>query len=332
MNEYDQIRCMASAFSRSRLQQNALFACDAEILALGDQRWALSMDAFTPEEDGFSDEDPFLLGWNLAVATVSDLFAAGAEPAFYMHAVSLAGTLSGEFSAGLMQGIAAVLEPLDCSLCGGDTGRAVTWRYCGFAMGPVRAVPALTRRIPEGHHKLWVTGTVGDASLAVLRGGATPRFELRNREAALIRSHASGCIDTSGGLIDALWLLSEQNPALRFDLLLEEVPLAAGVMAASTELGVPPEAALLAGAGEYELLFTTPAGLPSDVDRAFRAMGVRCIGSVSVDATAGVCLHRRDGQHRMMRVGPPCPRSVGTTDEHMEAVFSVASTLFGGSD
>ena len=81
MNEYELIRAMAGRFPRHPAQENEPFTCDAEIIRLGDELWGLTMDEFTPEEDRFTMEEPEILGANLANATLSDLYAAGAEPA-----------------------------------------------------------------------------------------------------------------------------------------------------------------------------------------------------------------------------------------------------------
>ncbi len=328
MREHDLIKNIAASFFRSDRQKNALFECDSEILQIGESLWGLSMDEFCPEEDLFTSENPVRLGKNLTVATLSDLLAAGAEPQFFMHSVSLPVNVERQFVDGLMEGIRTILDRLNCAMCGGDVGTANPWRYCGFGMGPIRSPKPLTHRLPREPQTLWITGTLGDANLAALQNTPTPEFELRNKEADVIRSCASACIDTSGGLLDALWLFHEQNPALRFDLRLDDVPIAAGVVQAAKAMGFPIESALLGGAGEYELLFTVPEASVPVLTGTLHSIGATCIGSTRQDAKPGIHLYRNDGLQRMMVEPPPCPRAVANTQEHIKEVLTMARQLF----
>ncbi len=332
MKEYELIRNIAGVFPRSKCQRNELFECDAEIVQIGDDLWGLTMDDFSPAEDLFTSEDPVRLGANLAVATLSDLLAAGAEPKFFMHSVSLPRSVEREFVDGLMEGIRTVLGSLNCAMCGGDVGTACPWRFCGFGMGPISSAHPLTRRLPQEPQALWVTGSLGDANLAALQKTQTPQFELRSKEAALIRSYATGCIDTSGGLFDALWLLHEQNPKLRFDVRMNDIPIAEGIDHAAATKGFPMESALLGGAGEYELLFATPETSASEIRDRLSSIDATCIGTIGQDPQAGIHLHRRDGLEKILTKAPPCPRAAANAEEHVQEVMVMAHHLFGTSE
>ena len=327
MTELDIIRSFLGRFPRSPQQRNAPFTCDAELVQIGGQLWAMSIDEFSPEEDLFSDADAPRLGANLAVATLSDLLAAGAVPAFFLHAVCVPKQAPEAFVAGLADGVAAVLTAAGCHLCGGDVGTAERWRYCGFAMGPVPDSKPLTRVFPPEPVALWVTGQVGDANLAALTGQPTPRFELRLAEARLARSLGVACIDTSGGVLDAVWLLSTANPAARLEIDLAAVPLSPGIAEFAAAQGVPSEAFLLGGAGEYELLFATPVALPAAACRELTAAGVTRIGTAGTGGEAGVHLGRGGQAWRRMTNPPPCPRAAATVEEHVRAVIQAATEL-----
>jgi thiamine-monophosphate kinase len=196
-------------------------------------------------------------------------------------------------------------------------------------MGPVVGARALTHRLPTEAQTLWVTGSLGDANLAALRQTPTPAFELRMREAAMIRAHATACIDTSGGLMDAVWILHEMNPGLRFEVRADRIPLAAGLCDFSRQAGLPAGAALLGGAGEYELLFATPQDLPKAVADDFQSLGITPLGDVTAAGGAGVHICRGDGTVVAMGGPPPCPRAAATTAEHVKAVVAMAADLFG---
>lgn len=322
MSEYDLIRSFAGAFPRSPLQQNGLFASDAEIIKIGDHLWGLTIDEFSPEEDLFTSQDPFTLGANLATATLSDLFAVGAVPEWFMHSLTLPREADQALIDGLRAGIADVLGRAGCSLCGGDMGSAESWRFCGFAMGPVGR--SLSRIMPGEPQSLWATGTLGDANLAALTGAPTPAFELRLKEAAVIRERATGCIDTSGGFFDSVWLLHELNPDYKFEIDLDLLPIAAGIREAAGAVGFPAEAALLGGAGEYELLFTLPESV-SELDIEATKVGNAC-----PDQCPGVSLYREHELVSQMTSPPPCPRDAASVQDHIGDVIKMASTLFSG--
>lgn len=329
MTEYDLIRQLAAGFSRCPQQQNALFECDAELLRIGDQLWALTLDEFTPEEDRFGDLPPAALGANLATATLSDLLAAGAEPKFMLQALALPPNVAPEFVTGLTSGLRSVLDQAGCSLCGGDLGTAATWRFTGFAMGPVPGGRALTRRLPRQPQTLWCTGRLGDANLAALRQQPAPVFEYRGPEAGLLRTVATACIDTSGGLLDALWQLAEQSPGIGFELALEHLPLAPGIAEFAAAQRVPPEAFLLGGAGEYELLFATPSDLPQAALEQLQALGITAIGRAAPDLPPGIRFARPGRPASVLTTAPPCPRAAPNLETHIRDVLTLAQHLFG---
>lgn len=319
MNEFDLVRGLAARFPRSPLQRNAPFTSDAEVLKIGGRAWCLTMDEFSPEEDLFSGA-PADVGWNLGVATLSDLLACGAEPRFFLQALVLPRRSPGRFASGLASGLAKALAAAGCSLCGGDLGgSAGAWRFTGFAMGP--AARPVGRLLPRGDFGLWVTGSLGDANLAALTGRPAPRFELRLRESRALRSRAAACVDTSGGFADALWALRRVNPRLRFEVDLPSVPFAPGVERAAAAAGLPPGAFLLGGAGEYELLFALPAGCRP-------GPGLTRIGRVTSSGRPGVRFSR-GGAVAWMKAPPPCARESRGRAAYIRAVSAAAVKLFG---
>lgn len=329
MREYDLIRSMAEKFPRSPRQRNELFVCDAELIEICGHLWAVTVDEFSPEEDLFTSENPERLGANLATATLSDLLAAGAAPQFFLPAVALPKSPDPAFVEGLCAGVRSVLDEAGCFLCGGDVGTADTWRFCGVAMGPIQNHRALTHVLPDAAQTLWVTGRLGDANLAALRRQPTPRFELRLEEAKLIRRYGTACIDTSGGLLDAVWIFHSLNPRMRFEVECETLPLAPGLPDFAAQAGFPPEAALLGGAGEYELLFATPEGLAESAVARLTSAGATQIGSARMHEEAGVFFRRNGRTLGTMTEPPPCPRDAATVEEHVQEVMQVAKQVFG---
>jgi thiamine monophosphate kinase len=329
MTEYDLIRRIAAQFPRSGRQANALFGCDAEVIKIGGRWWCLTMDEFSPEEDLFTSGSPETLGANLAVATLSDLLACGAKPEFFMQGFVLPKEAADRFVDGVTGGIKKVLAAADCHMCGGDLGSAQNWRFTGFAMGPAANNTPVTHNLPDGEYTLWVTGKLGDANFAALNGLPTPLFELRLDESKVIRSRAAACIDTSGGLIDALWLLHMRNPLLRFEIDLELVPFAPGISAFSRTRNIPAGAFLLGGAGEYELLFALPSDLTGPELRKMEKIGATRIGRAYRRRNPGICFLRGKTRLSEIKKAPVCPRESSTRESYIRKILASSRELFG---
>lgn len=313
MREFDLIRQLAACFRRSPRQRNALFTCDAEIVELGCGLWGGSTDAFSPDEDCFGSTDPERIGRNIAVATLSDLFAAGCRPSFYLHSLDL--PPDGEdFGVHLCQGIAAVLDACDAFMLGGDLGCGTAWRCSATAFGPVARAEPLTRLLPPREQALYVTGSLGDANAAALQNLVPPAFELRLAAAEALRRQASACIDTSDGLLNAVWQWRDVNAGFRFEIDPRAIPYAPEALAAAQRFGLPPPAFLLGGAGEYELLFA--ADPEADVPDATR------IGTVGPDNAGGIFLGSRQ-----LRASPPDPRAFSDRNAYLAAIVSCLHTL-----
>ncbi len=331
MNEYETIRQLAACFPRSPDQVNAPFESDAEFVRLGEALWGLTVDEFSPAEDLFAATEPVRLGANLVTATLSDLLAAGVEPRFFLHALCLPRDVDRDFVQQLGDGMAAVLRRAECALCGGDLGTADPWRYTGFALGPVRARQPITRQLPLRPQTLWITGTLGDLNAAAFAGSAPPEVELRLAEARLAWESALAGIDTSGGLADALWMLHQVSPGLRLAIDLAAIPYAPGVRQMCAAAGLPPEAALFGGAGEYELLFALPNALPAAELARLRTAGLTLIGRAFPAALAGVEFRLANGACAPMTDPPPCPRQAASVEEHARQVVAAATALLARS-
>lgn len=330
-DEYALIRQFAGAFSRSPRQRNALFESDAELIMIGDELWGLTLDEFTPEEDLFSAEDPLTLGMNLATATLSDLLASGIVPELFMHSVALPATISPEFVNELASGIREILDEAACSVCGGDVGSADAWRFCGFAMGRAPGNRSVMRIIPPTPQQLWVTGQLGDANLAALTDSATPLFECRLSEAKLIRQWASACIDTSGGFLEAAWMLHILNPATAFTVNIDDLPICPGVAEFAAAAHIPAGAALVGGAGEYEFLIAFPEDLPRDAVDQLADAGMSPIGCTA-PAQGGNLLLKHGSLCVPVSTPPPCPRAAGDIPTHVNEVIAYSRQLFAFED
>lgn len=249
---------------RNKGQLNRLFEADAEIIEFNGQRLLYNIDDFS-EEDLLRDEDPYVLGWNMAVGSISDILASGGRPCYYAHSLVVQDSWSPEYMEGLAQGIAGVLKETGTAFLGGDMGVSPKWRYTGSVIGVLEGPPLLRSNAKVGEG-IFVTGQIGvgnvEAALKLYSGKQLLKqlgknrknlFQLRAKEAELIRKYSRCCIDTSDGVFNALQAVAEMSGT---GFIIEELPYVKSGLLLAKALGIAKELLFLGECGEYELLFT----------------------------------------------------------------------------
>ena len=267
--------------------------------------WAVSTDMLVEGRHFLSTVQPDRLGHKALAVNLSDLAACGAEPQAFTLALALPG-VDETFLAGFARGLFALADAHDIELVGGDT-TAGPLNICITVFGDVPAEQALRRDGAQAGDDLWVSGSLGDARLALeaFRGRAALHgrdFE-RVRQAMEcpqprvtlgldLRGLAHAAIDVSDGLVGDLGhILSRSGVGARleFDALPRSEVLARQP---------PPlqRLCLLSGGDDYELLFTAPPAHRPKVRQAALKAGVdvTCIGSI--EAHAGLRVVSADGQ------------------------------------
>ena len=366
MKEREIITVIAGNLARSPRQRNTTFASDAEILELNGCRLAVTVDDYS-SEDRLADRDPALLGWNLVAATVSDLLAVGAQPRFMLNSLVATVQMDAAYLAALATGMQQALAVCGAHMAGGDIGSGAEWRFTGVALGSFQAgqVP-LCRLAPRGSGAVMVTGAFGEANLAAAAGagngqlaalaGPPPRFAIRLAESAALAAlvpecaggaaaddtaeiRAAACIDTSDGLVAALETLCTLDAGLRIEIDTASVPLAPGVAAAASAMGVPPEVFLMGSAGEYELLALVPEPAVDVIARAgLRQIGVFATGPRPEPSRSGLGrpgpsrpgLHFRRNAELIAHPGLPDPRDAASFDAYCATLIQLARSVFGG--
>jgi len=253
MKETDLIQALRRHLRASPHQRQTVFTSDAEIVETDGAYLAITMDDFSGE-DGFSPDDPRLLGWNLVIATLSDLLAVGARPQYMLNSF-VAGpqmdtTFLDTFSAGLQDALSA----FDAFMLGGDAGSAESWRFTGVGLGSFEdGVRPCSRQTSLDRGVVMATGAFGDGNLAAGGAAPCPRLECRLEDARRLRPWLErgevACIDTSDGLGRALEIFADLNPRLRMVIETGRIRLAQGVEEAANRMNIPPETFLLASAG-----------------------------------------------------------------------------------
>jgi len=174
---------------------------------------------------------------------------------------------------------------------------------------------ALRRVGAQPGDRIYVTGTLGDAGLA-LRLPETAAAELRARldypeprieAGSLLRGLASAAIDVSDGLLADLGHLLEGG-GLGASLQVDELPRSAGFVSAlqaleSASPGLCYEVPL-SGGDDYELCFTVPERCCAEVERRLGELPCGCTAIGSIEARPGIrCYLHGGGGYRPVSEG-----------------------------
>ncbi|MEQ1657684.1 MAG: thiamine-phosphate kinase, partial [Hylemonella sp.] len=246
---------------------------------------AISSDMLVEGRHFFADVDPATLGHKALAVNLSDLAACGARPLAFTLALSLP-QADEAWLAAFARGLFALADAHDCQLIGGDTTRGPL-NICITIFGEVpvtdKGSRALLRSGARPGDELWVSGTLGDARLALeaLQGrrklppallqAARARLEQPTPRIALglaLRGVASAALDVSDGLLGDLGhILQASGCGACID-----TTLAAPLLATPDVTLDEAErlSLVLAGGDDYELLFTAPAAQGQAVRRPAR--------------------------------------------------------------
>ena len=126
---------------------------------------AISTDMLVAGRHFFADVDPRTLGHKALAVNLSDLAACGARPLAFTLALALPDATA-QWLEPFSQGLLALADAHDCELIGGDTTQGPL-NICITVFGEVPAGAALLRSGARAGDDLYVSGTLGDARLAL---------------------------------------------------------------------------------------------------------------------------------------------------------------------
>jgi thiamine-monophosphate kinase len=315
LGEFDLI---ARYFQRPQAAANAAVA-----LGIGDDcallqpapgtQIAISCDMMVEGRHFFADVDPVTLGHKALAVNLSDLAACGARPLACTLALALPHA-DEAWLAGFSKGLFALADAHGCPLIGGDTTRGPL-NICITVFGEVPVVngrsQALLRSGAQAGDDLWVSGTLGDARLALLAlqgelalapellAAARQRLEQPTPRVALgqtLRGVASAVLDLSDGLAGDLGHILEASAC---GATLETAALRGLLATSAAQAGLDEAQALslvLNGGDDYELLFAASPRMREAVQQAGAMAAVPLTRIGRIDALPGLRLVDAQGQ------------------------------------
>ena len=274
---------------------------------------AVSCDMLVEGRHFFAGTDPERLGHKALAVNLSDLSACAARPLAFTLALSLPGVQE-DWLASFARGLLALADVHGCELVGGDTTQGPL-NLCITVFGEVPTGQALLRSGAQPGDDIYVSGTLGDARLALeaLQGrialapevlaAARLRLEAPTPRVALglaLRGLASSALDVSDGLLGDLGHILRASGVGACIHTTETIKL----IAASAH----PESAgghfdtellhqcTLAGGDDYELAFTAPVAQRAAVAAAAQASATPVTRIGCIEAAPGLRLIDAHGQ------------------------------------
>jgi thiamine-monophosphate kinase len=236
------------------------------------------------------------LGHKALAVNLSDLAACGAKPLAFTLALALP-SVDEAWLAGFSKGLWALADAHGCELIGGDTTQGPL-NICITVLGEVPPGDALLRQHAQLGDDVYISGTVGDARLAleVFRGNlslpsadfeaARARMDRPTPRVALglaLRGVANAAIDISDGLLGDLGHIlqrSQVGAVIDTGWVQDSAAISDAMQTISFNKRLD---FALAGGDDYELLFTAA---PDQADEVLAAaeqccVSVTCIGRIT---------------------------------------------------
>ena len=314
MGEFDLI---ARSFSRPVRRAALGVGDDCALLApQPGMQLAVSSDMLVEGRHFFAGTDPERLGHKALAVNLSDLAACGARPLAFTLALALP-SADNAWLEPVARGLLALADAHGCELVGGDTTQGPL-NICITVFGEVPTGQALLRSGAQPGDDIYVSGTLGDARLALdaLQGqaaaaalplawlaAAQQRLEAPTPRVALglaLRGVATSALDVSDGLLGDLGHILRASGVGACIHTTETIKL----IAASAH----PESAgghfdtellhqcTLAGGDDYELAFTAPVAQRAAVAAAAQASATPVTRIGCIEAAPGLRLIDAHGQ------------------------------------
>ncbi len=313
LSEFDLIERYFAKLPSSRSDVLLGSGDDCALLCVPEgQLLAVSMDTLVAGCHFFDTVSPHDLGYKALAVNLSDLAAIGAAPAWVTGALTLpTSCVNDAWLSGFSTGLSELLQQYKIQLVGGDITKgplSITLQAHGF----VPKQSALRRDGAQVGDLVYVTGTVGDAGLALqeLQTGRQPDPFLSSRllrptariaAGLALRNLATSAIDISDGLVaDLTHILSRSSVGARINI--ETLPLSTEFLRhfakdnkGTRSLGTGALRLALTAGDDYELCFTVPPEREARLLTASHAFACTYQRIGVIEAESGLRLVHADG-------------------------------------
>jgi thiamine-monophosphate kinase len=252
---------------------------------------AITSDMLVEGRHFFPNANPQFLGHKALAVNLSDLAAMGAQPIGFTLAIALPQSDPVWLEA-FSKGLLGLANQFSCPLIGGDT-TAGPLSISITAIGSIPTGKGIRRSGAKVGDEIWVSGTVGDARLAL----AALRHEIDLSESDFIdvasrmhtptarvalgmrlRDLANAAIDVSDGLLGDLRHILMQSE-VDAEVFLDQLPKSTTLQKQPSEIQ---HRFAACGGDDYELCFTAPSNQHQSIFAISAELGLplTCIGKI----------------------------------------------------
>ncbi|MES1998582.1 MAG: thiamine-phosphate kinase [Pseudomonadota bacterium] len=267
---------------------------------------AVSTDTLVADTHFFADTDPEKLGWKCLAVNLSDLAAMGATPRWATLALTLPDA-DADWLAAFADGLYRCADEYGTALVGGDTTRGPL-SICLTVIGELPPGQALRRDGAQPGDAIWVSGTLGDAALALaaLQGRVNlndadlaqlaARLHMPTPRVALglaLRGVAHSAIDISDGLLADLGHILQRS---KVGAVVDYKCLPLGEIVHDFTAHPAFDGCVLAGGDDYELCFTAPVEAHDAILAISQQLNLRLSQIGTICAEPGLTLRGAQGE------------------------------------
>lgn len=268
---------------------------------------AISTDMLVSGRHFFPDVDPRSLGHKALAVNLSDLAAMGARPLGFSLALALP-EANVTWLEAFSQGLFDLANQYNCTLIGGDTTKGPL-NICISVYGEIDPGQALRRDAAQVGDDLWISGSLGDARLALAGYWKEQILSQEQHQQAALRMHwpsprvelgcalagiAHAALDISDGLIGDLGhILKRSNVGAH--IMVDALPAGPVLAQQSSDLR---REFCLAGGDDYELCFTAAQQDREKVLAIAQSCNTPVTRIGSIEAQLGLRLY--DNQQRLL--------------------------------
>lgn len=316
LNEFDLIQRFFNPPTKHRKDVILGIGDDAAILQVPfDQQLIVSTDTLVSGRHFPENTSPADIGYKALAVNLSDLAAMGAEPAWVLLALTLPNS-NEEWLRKFTEGFFPLLQNFQLQLVGGDITQGpltITFQALGF-VPPGKALSRVGAKVGD---RIYVTGTLGDAGLALESMNKENSFDLSSSQffsvmqrlnrpvprveiGYALRDIASSAVDISDGLAADLSHILSMNQVGAL-LQLEKLPLSDSLQTLPSEKAW--QLALSSG-DDYELCFTVPESNERKLQLHLSALSTpyTCIGSIKKQPGL-ILLDKNESVFKMDKLG-----------------------------
>lgn len=236
----------------------------------------------------------YQLGYKLLAVNISDIFAMGGDPEYFLISLSIPSSVKADHIKDLYEGISELAEKFGISIIGGDTCASMGDIVLnGTLVGSTKK--AILRSGAKNGDGIFITKSLGDSAAGLMllkkRGKkinsfrSTPNMTLMKRhlmpETAPLKasSKINSMIDVSDGLlIDLSHVCDESRVGAVIHK--ERIPISKELSQTAMKTGMDSMELALKGGEDYALLFTAPKNIRTD---AFMIGEIRGSGRFIID-------------------------------------------------